>query len=148
VSPGPSFLDAAGVGPDARGVRGWLRLLVFLLVGWEPISLGLAVARLLPTLGDRGLAAAGLVALRVLVAGLGVAAALALWNRRPHAVALARVALIASGLTGLVVLLTPILPSNRLPGTTLPLAAGLTVYYGAWLAYLSRSRRVRETFGG
>ena len=50
--------------------------------------------------------------------------------------------------TGLVVLLTPILPSNRLPGTTLPLAAGLTVYYGAWLAYLSRSRRVRETFGG
>ena len=41
---------------------------------------------------------------------------------------------------------TPFLPNNRLPGTTpLFIIASLT-YYAIWIAYLSRSKRVRNTF--
>ena len=53
---------------------------------------------------------------RLLVAALGVAAGLALRDVRPHGVALARAALIASAAMGLLVLNTRVLPSNRMPG--------------------------------
>jgi len=42
---------------------------------------------------------------------------------------------------------TPYAPSNRTPGTTPYFAAASLIFYGGWLAYLIRSRRVRATFG-
>jgi len=84
--------------------------------------------------------------LRLLVAALGIAAALALWNRRPGAVTLARIVLVFSAAADLFVYLTPYFPSNRAPGETPIVVAVSLVYYAGWLAYLSRSRRVRRTF--
>lgn len=119
----------------------WLRLLALLLVVWEPVSLSLATAPILPTLADRGLLVGLALAVRVAVAGLGVAAGLALWNRRPHGLGLAMVALALSGAAQLVSVLTPILPTN-LPPDLRPFAAvAIVLYYGAWIVYLSRARQ-------
>lgn len=124
----------------------WLRLLSFLLIVWEPLGLAPGIARLLPTLGDRGYGVALFLIVRVIVAGVAVAAGLAIWNRRAHAIGLAQVALVLSASCQLVALLTPILPTNLPPDRRLLAAAALFLYYAAWLAYLSRSG-VRKSFG-
>jgi hypothetical protein len=124
-------------------VSPWLRLLALLLVVWEPVSLSVATAPILPSLADRGLLVGLALAARVAVAGLCVAAGLALWHRRPHGVGLAMVALACSGVTQLAALLTPILPTN-LPPDLRPLAVvAIVLYYGAWVAVLSRLREKR-----
>ena len=41
---------------------------------------------------------------------------------------------------------TPFLPNNRLPGTTPLFALASLTYYAIWIAYLTRSKRVRNTF--
>jgi hypothetical protein len=41
---------------------------------------------------------------------------------------------------------TPFLPNNRLPGTTPIFVVASLTYYAIWIAYLSRSKRVRNTF--
>ena len=119
----------------------WLRLLAILLIAWEPVSLSLAMAPILPTLADRGPLVGVALAVRVAVAGLSVAAGLALWNRRPHGPGLARIALAFSGITQLAALLTPILPTNLAPDLR-PFAAGaIVLYYAFWIAVLSRARQ-------
>jgi hypothetical protein len=123
----------------------WLRLLALLLIGWEPLSLALEAAPILPTLGDRGVLVFVALALRVAVAAVGVAAGLALWNRRPHGVGLARVALALSGACQLASLLTRILPTNLPPDRRALAAVAIVLYYGTWIVLLSRSR-VRSAF--
>jgi hypothetical protein len=118
----------------------WLRLLALLLVVWEPVSLSLATAPILPTLADRGLLVGFALAVRVAVAGLAVAAGLALWNRRPHGIGLALVALALSGASQLASVLTPILPTNLPPDRRTLAVCAIVLYYGAWIAGLSRSR--------
>jgi hypothetical protein len=126
--------------------RGWLFLLCRILIVYEPVVLALTLAPILPTIAIRSwLLVIALVA-RLLVAALGVAAGLALRDVRPHAVTLARAALIASAIAGLVVLNTRILPSNRFPGDEVPYSAVLLAHHGAWLVYLHRSRQVRRLF--
>ena len=129
--------------PSSRP-RGWLLLLGLLLAVGEPLALAQEVARLLPTIGMRGPAVILLVVARVVITGLAVAAGLAILGRRPHAVGMAKLAVALVAAVSLVAVLTPILPTNRLPGTTVPIAALIVVYYGAWMLYLYRSRRVRE----
>jgi hypothetical protein len=124
----------------------WLRLLALLLTVAEPLGLAWSVAGLVPTLGFRGAGVALLLVARVLVTGFGVAAGLAIFGRRPHAVRLAAAALVLLGVAALVSLLTPILPTNLPPDLTAPVAVAVAVYYGAWLAYLWLSRRVRRLF--
>ena len=126
---------------SASRPRGWLFLLALLLAVGEPLALAQEVAHLLPTLGTRGPAVVLLVLARVGVTGLAVAAGLAILGRRPHAVGMAKLALALVAAASLVAVLTPILPTNRLPGTTGPVAALIVVYYGAWLVYLFRSQR-------
>ena len=59
---------------------------------------------------------------------------------------MARAAIIASAATDAFVYSTPVFPSNRMPGDTpLYLTASLA-YHAVWLAYLFRSRRVRNTY--
>jgi hypothetical protein len=118
----------------------WLRLLALLLIGWEPLSLALEAAPILPTLGDRGLVVGVAIAVRAAVAALSVAAGLALWNRRPHGVALAPVALALSGVCQLSSLLTRILPTNLPPDRRALAAVAVVLYYGTWIVVLSRSR--------
>jgi hypothetical protein len=73
---------------------------------------------------------------------LCVAAGRALLDQSASAVRLAKIALVLSASVQVFAALTPHFPTNRMPGDT-PLYVGATVaYYGGWLLYLFRSRRV------
>ena len=129
-----------------EGVRGWLALLCVLLLGWQPISLGLVASSVLDALPARGAPLAALLSVRVLVTASGIAAGLALLAERPSAPALAKASLLASAVTEAFVYSTPYFPSNRLPGETPLVLAASLAYHAAWLVYLIRSERVRNTY--
>ena len=129
------------------GVGGWLALLCLLLLVWQPLTLALSTSRSLSSLAIRGLPMALVVLAQLMVTGAGVAAGLALMGTHPGAVAFTKWSLVLSAAMDLFVYATPFLPNRRLPGTT-PLFVGASLaYYAVWIAYLSRSRRVRNTFG-
>lgn len=137
------------VKPDARGpagVGGWLLILCLLLLVWQPVSLGLTASSALDVLVVRGLPVALVLAMRLLAAAFGIAAGVALAGGRPRAVGLAKLSLALSAAVDVFVYTTPYFPSNRLPGTTPAFVAGSLAYSGAWIWYLSRSTRVRNTF--
>ena len=129
------------------GVRGWLAVLVLLLLVWQPLSLALVASRVVDAIAIRGVALAVLLLARLFVTACGIAAGLALVGGRSYAVALAKLSLVASAAVDLIVYLTPYFPNNRPPGDTPFYVAGSLAYSGAWLMYLVRSRRVRNTFG-
>ena len=130
----------------ASGIGGWLLVLCLLLLVWQPLSLGLIASSVLDALPLHGLPLALTLLGRVLVAALGIAAGLALLGRRAGAVAMARAALVLSAAADVFVYSTPYFPHNRPPGdTTIALVASLA-YSAIWLAYLWRSKRVRNTF--
>jgi hypothetical protein len=128
------------------GVRGWLLVLCVMLLIWQPISLSLAASNALDALALRGLPLALLLLVRLLVAALGISAGLALLARRGAAVAMAKIALLASASTDLFVYTTPYFPSNRLPGDAVWFVAWSMAYHASWLVYLFRSARVRNTY--
>ncbi len=130
------------------GVGGWLLVLCVLLLIWQPLSLGLLASGVLSDLALRGVPLALVLLLRVLVTAVGIAAGLALLNRRPAAVTMAKASLIVSAATDVFVYLTPYFPSNRMPGETPFYIAASLAYYAIWLAYLFRAKRVTNTFGG
>ncbi len=121
-------------------------MLCGLLLIWQPISTGLVTSSVLDSVAIRGLPAALILILRILVTGFGVGAGLALIGRRPGAVGMAMVSLIASAATDMIVYLTPYFPSHRAPGET-PLYVLVSLTYCAvWMIYLIRSKRVHATF--
>jgi hypothetical protein len=128
--------------PVKSGVGGWLLLLCILLLAWQPLSLGLVASSAVDAIALRGLPLALVLLTRVLVAGFGIAAGLALLSRRPAAVAMAKLSLLLSAATDLFVYTTP----YWLPGDTPIYIAGSLLYCGLWLAYLSRSERVKRTY--
>ena len=131
---------------NAPPLRGWLLVLCLALLVWQPISLSLTASRVLESLPVRGLPLVLVLAMRVLVAALGIAAGLALFGRRPGAVTMAKVSLGVSAATDVLVGTTPFFPSNRVPGDTALFIGTSLAYYGAWMIYLFRSQRVKETF--
>jgi hypothetical protein len=132
----------------AEGVGGWLLLLCRLLVVFHPLSLAVTASGAIGALSVRGAAVALILALRLVVVGFGMAAGRALQTLQPGAVTLAKAALVASAATDLFVYTTPYFPNNRLPGDTIYYVAATLAYHGGWLAYLSRSRRVRAAYAG
>ena len=94
----------------------------------------------------RGAPVAIILVVRLLVVALGVAAGLALQGRRPGSVTLTKVALVISAATDVFVYTTPYFPNNRVPGDTTLLVFAVVAYHTAWLMYLVRSKRVRNTF--
>jgi len=94
----------------------------------------------------RGTAVGLILLLRLVVVGFGMAAGRALQTVQTGAVNMARAALVASVATDVFVYTTPYFPNNRMPGDTIYYVAATLAYHGAWLAYLSRSRRVRATY--
>jgi uncharacterized protein DUF2569 len=137
--------DSRGEGPQAIG--GWLLLLCVLLLVWGPVSLGLVAANALSALSVRGLSLAVVIAVRILVAAFGIAAGIALITGRGGAATLAKLALTLSAATDVIVYLTPYFPNNRIPGDTPFYVAVSLAYHGIWLAYLFRSKRVKNTYG-
>jgi hypothetical protein len=110
------------------------------------LSFAVTASGALQALSLRGLPVALILILKLLVTGLGIAAGLALQNRRPGAVGLARTSLLASAATDVFVYTTPHFPNNRLPGDTVYYVLASLAYYAAWLMYLFRSARVRNTY--
>jgi hypothetical protein len=128
------------------GVGGWLGLLCRVLVLWQPLSLGLVASSALNTLYIRGWPLALAIVGRLAVAAFGVAAGLALWRARPGGVGLARASLLLSAASDVFTYATPYFPNNRPPGDSELILAGSLLWYGVWLMYLWRSKRVRNTF--
>ena len=134
--------------PSPSGVRGWLLVFCLLLAVWEPANLALLASSLVDQTMFRGGLFAVILAARLLLVALGIAAALAIWHERPFGVALAKLTLLLSAAMAAFLALTPYFPNNLPPGLKLPALAGSLIYYGGWYAYLLRSRRVRNTFEG
>ena len=134
------------MGSEASGIGGWLLLLCRLLLVWQPLSLAVTASGALDSLPLRGSPLAVILIVRVLVAALGIAAGLALQNRRPGAVSLAKIALIASAAMDVFVYTTSYYPNNRPPGDTPFYIAASIAFCVVWLVYLGRSTRVRNTF--
>lgn len=138
-----------GVRDQAGGesLGGWLLILCLFLGVWQPLTLANLAAALLAALPVRGAVLAFLLAARVIVTAFGMAAAIAISHRDPHAASMAKAALVLSAGAEVFVYTTSYFPSNRLPGDTLRYVAWSVAVHGAWLAYLIRSRRVRRTLG-
>ena len=135
-----------GVDPVTSGVRGWLLVLCLLLLVGQPINLAIGAMRALGALPIRGLPLALVVLGQLVVTGIGVGAGLALVGQRRGAAAFAKWSLLLSAGMDLFVYSTPFVPNNRLPGTTPLFVIASLTYYAIWIAYLSRSKRVRSTF--
>ena len=118
-----------------------------LLAAWEPLTLALTASRLLPSLAYGAPAAALALAVRAVVMGVGVAAALALWKLHAVGVTLAKLFLILSTVLGVLTATTSIFPSSLAPSARLPALVLFVSYNAAWYAYLLRSKRVRRTYG-
>jgi hypothetical protein len=129
-----------------RFTDGWLGLLCRVLILWQPLSLGLAGSSALNSLSVRGLPLALVLLGRIAVAAVGVAAGLALRSRRAGAVTLARASLLLSAAADVFVYSTPYFPNNRPPGDSTVILAASLLWYGIWLMYLWRSKRVRQVF--
>jgi hypothetical protein len=126
-----------------RRIGGWLLVLCLLLIVWQPLNLAAAVTSMLPAIAMRGPSALAALVARVVVSGLSVAAGIALLGGRPAAITLTRVSLTASAAMDIFLILTPYFPNNRVPGDESLYVAAALAYYGIWMAYLARSRRVR-----
>ena len=131
-------------GPE--GVRGWLLLLSLLLLFEEPANVALTAPAAITALPIRGIPLALILLLRLGVAALGISAGLALSGRHHGAVMMAKASLALSGATAVFVYTTPYFPNNRMPGDTPLYIAATLAYHGGWLAYLTVSRRVRNTY--
>ena len=134
------------VSSELNDVGGWLLLLCILLLVGQPVRLAFSAARSLGALPTRGIPLAVVVLCQLMIAGIGVAAGLALLGRRRGAVTLAKWSLLLSAAMDQFTYATPFLPNERLPGTTPLYAAASLAYYAVWLEYLLRSTRVRRTF--
>jgi hypothetical protein len=129
-----------------QGVRGWLLLLSKMLTIWHPIFFGLTAASALGALPVRGASLGILLVWRLAVTAFGVAAGIALYSKSGAAVTMATASLSLSAATDVFVYTTSYFPSNRMPGDTPIYIAGTVVYYGSWILYLLRSKRVRNTY--
>ncbi len=128
-------------------VRGWLLLLCILLAIWNPASLAVVAAGRVWSAAPPSTLALVLLAVRLFVTGIGVAAGMALWHKRAGAVRLAKASLVLSAIEVVGRLSTRAGLSEAPPGTRLPLAVALILFNAAWYLYLEKSRRVRATYG-
>jgi len=113
---------------------GRLLLLAVLLCAWEPLSLAFAASSDVAELVTDSAVRTAFLVFRLIVAAVGVAAGLALWNDRPHGLSLAKAALVLAALAALVRFVW--FPGNTPPDLRLPYAAVLLGYNAAWFAYL------------
>jgi hypothetical protein len=121
-----------------------LAVLAVQLMIVEPMGLAFYASSIVPRVFDRGGWAVLVLAARLAATAFGVGAGMALWNRRPGRVRLARAALAALAATVALSLLTAALPLKNPPGTSLPLTLALVAYYLAWFLYLSAGRRLER----
>jgi hypothetical protein len=129
-----------------HGVGGWLQVLCRMLILWHPLIYGLTSASAFNAIAVRGRSVALVLIVRLLVVAFGVAAGMGLQSGRFGAVRFAITSLVLSAAMDVFAYTSSYFPSNRMPGETPLYVAGSLAYYGAWIAYLTRSKRVRNTF--
>ena len=122
--------------------RGHLLLLCVLLCVWEPVNLALAASGDLGELATDSIGRTAFLVCRLLVAASGIAAGIALWYQRPHAVALAKAALTLSAVSA--VIRFGWFPGNTPPGLRLPTALVFIGYNAAWFPYLFTSPQTKR----
>src|SRR5262245_27865726 len=126
--------------PVNRSTDGqWLSVLARLMMLYQPIIVGLLTSRAVDSLAIRGREVLVLLLVRVLVTAFGVGIGLALKARHTRSIGLAKVFLLLSAATELLIVLTPSFPNSRAPGETPIWVAGILIYFGGWLTYLMRS---------
>jgi hypothetical protein len=121
-------------------------VLAVLLLIWQPLSLATTMSGLVDELSTRGAGLGVVLLVKLLAAGLGIAAGLALFQVKPGAVSLAKASLILSAAVDVLVYVTPWSPRNRPPGDAMIILIASLLYYAAWYVYLARSKRVRATY--
>ena len=134
--------DPADPAPPVRPAK----ILAVLLLVWQPFSLATTMSGLVAELSLRGAGLGFILLARLLAAGLGIAAGLALFQVKPGALSLAKASLILSAAVDVLVYVTPWSPNNRPPGDATIILFVSLLYYAAWFAYLVRSKRVRATY--
>jgi hypothetical protein len=122
-----------------------LRVLCGVLLAWQPADCALALVTALNAWPVRGVPVAIVAGLKVVATALAVAAGLLILKYRAAGRPLAVAALAALAAWQLLVAFTSFFPTNRVPGDDPLYAAGYTLFYGGWIAYLLRSIRVRQT---
>jgi hypothetical protein len=122
------------------------KILAVLLLVWQPFSLATTMSGLIDELSIRGGGLGFILLVRLLAAGLGIAAGLALFQLKPGALSLAKASLILSAAVDVLAYATPWSPNNRPPGDATIILIASLLYYAAWFAYLVRSKRVRATY--
>ena len=122
------------------------KVLAVLLLLWQPLSLATTMSGLVDELSVRGAGLGFILLARLMTAGLGIAAGLALFQAKPGAVGLAKASLIVSAAVDVFVYVTPWSPNNRPPGDATIILMASLLYYAAWFTYLARSKRVRATY--
>ena len=122
-------------------------LLVFILAVWNPASLALHAASAVWSIETRPTLSLVFLAIRLILASIGVAAGIALWLRRPGAVSLAKLSLILFGIEAVVRLSSRVDQGSAPPGTRMPLAIFVVLHNATWYLYLHLSRRVRAIYG-
>jgi hypothetical protein len=118
---------------------GRLLLLCVLLCVWEPANLALSASGDLAAMTTDSVVRSVFLVFRVLVASVGVAAGMALWNDRDHAFTLAKTALTLSAAAAVVRFAW--FPGNTPPGLRLPYALVFIGYNAAWFLYLTLTAR-------
>jgi hypothetical protein len=116
------------------------RLLAALLVVYEPLSLALTAARLLPGLADRGWDATALLVVRLGITGFGFAVGQRLWAREAGALSLARWVTGLNLATALLTATTSIWPPSFPPGVRGPVATVVVAWYAGWFLWALRQR--------
>ena len=133
----PSPRRSVGPGPC-------LGLLALLLVVWYPLSFALTASSALERLISYGGPAMLLLALRVGVTGLGIAAGRALWGLGPHARRLTLWFLALASLAMLLTAVTPYFPSNRTRAGKRLAVSAILLHNAAWAVVVARSRRLED----
>lgn len=147
---------AAGNGAELVGMGGWLLFLAVVLVGIRPVMTALGLLRTVQA-WDRvvgiGLQPwmATLATVDVATALVGIAAGVALLRLHPRAIDLCRAVIIATAIAPFgAVLLAPLWMDGALAREAMSsfIAPALrsVLFAVLWLAYLQRSKRVRNTF--
>lgn len=127
-------------------IRGWLLIFCALLLVWQPINLALTMSGLVDDLSNRGAGLGVILLARLLAAGLGIAAGLALCQLKPGALGLAKASLVVSALVDIIVYATPYSPVNRPPGDATIILIASLANDAVWFVYLTRSKRVSATY--